>query len=187
MPIDYPPQILQLTDGATLKAATTATEGDLLQPHPNDAGRGEIWTAVDVSGTLHWLGREQVTPTNFDDDAVINVGRAQDIQLAARSSRRVLLVSLDGHWDQTSGTTVNNYFTMTLTYRGATLASFSTQSDQDDNQVRIAQAINTIVDYSLLDNEVDAARSRQLRLVYTETGNQSLSWAVGLAIREILE
>lgn len=47
--------IIKLASGASVPAAADYAEGQLLQPHPDDAG-GELFTCVDVGGTKHWMG-----------------------------------------------------------------------------------------------------------------------------------
>ena len=187
MPIDYPPQILKLADGQTLPAAnTTATEGDLIMPHPNDAGGGEIWTAIDVSGTLYWMGREQVVEMTTDNNSTITSSTRYIMQWAPRASRTAFLVSLDGHWDQLAGTTNNNYYVVTVEYMGATIASFSTQNGADDTWKRLAQSIAAVVNFASLDDDTDAAGSRALSFNFALVGGQTLKWGVGCVVREIL-
>lgn len=178
--------IIKLGSGAAVPAAADYAEGQLLQPHPDDAN-GSTYTCVDVGGTNYWLGVPSVVGTVIDEDGSINSTRRYMIQYAPRSSRKALASSLDGHWRQHEANSAANYFTLALMQKNVTLASFSTLNEDTGRWKRIAQTLDVVVDFTVLDDEVDAVGTEGFLFYFAEFGAQILGWGVGLEMREIME
>jgi len=179
------PQIVVLGSGESIPAASGFNEGDEIKRHFDDGGG--TFECGDVGGTKYWMGPEQVMPTFYDDDGTINTTRRNNIQYAPRASRKVYLISLDGHWQQRSATTGTNWFDLEIQLNLATITSFSTKDVAEDVWKRLNQAIGTVSDLSTMDDRADAIGTRAFVFYLFENGSQDMSWGIGLALREVLE
>ena len=178
--------IIKLASGANAPAASGYAEGTILQPHPDDAA-GESGVCVDVGGTKAWLSRMNYLNPDQDTDSTLGASRQVNVQVAPVLSRKMYLYKIEGWTNMTEATPASNYFTASISLMGATLASQSLQNQDVDKWVRLSLLIDSIVDMSALDNDVDAGLTRALRFKLTETGTQVISWAAGIAWKDIIE
>lgn len=162
---------------------TAIAVGDSLQDG-NNANR--IATLVTVGASNYWLGECEAAPL-FGRVVVMNSTTADSIKWLPRASRKAIVLRADGHWNQANATTGSNYFDFVVTFNGATLGSWSTKNDAKDTWLREAVTINTLVDFSALDNLADATSSKELAVTATETGAQSVTVSMCLVLREVFE
>jgi len=180
------PQVVVLDSGESVPAASGYNEGDELRPHPDDAG-GSSYTCVDVGGTKYWLGVPATASVSNDEDGSIVNTRRHPIPWEPIASRKGIMVGEEAHWNQLNATPATNYLDITIEYNTATLASFTTKDLAIDTWVRLSLAINTVIDFSAIDNQADAGGTDHLVIYYLENGAQNMRIGGGLLMREIYE
>ena len=141
--------------------------------------------AIDVGGTVYWLGAKQQVP--FESTGVTTVNPVQRCQWSPMASRKAVVVGYDGHYMQSETTTGTNYYTVSIKWKNATLATFSTQSASEDVQHRVTAAMGDVIDFADLDELADASGLQTLNIVLVESGTQILRFAISLVLREVLE
>ena len=141
--------------------------------------------AVDVGGTKYWLGGKQQVP--FESTGVATTNPIQRCQWSPTGSRKAVVVCYDGHYMQSETTTGTNYYTVSIKWKNATLATFSTQSASEDVQHRVTAAMGDVIDFADLDELADATGVQVLSIALVKSGTQILRFSIGLVLREVLE
>lgn len=163
-------------------SVVAVNEGDRISTIDSEA----VYQCVDVGGTKYWLGSEQQF-TIADYGQSITTTAVFRPGIAPLVSRKLLLTSGDGHFNQATATTGTNYYVWELLWGGAAIATFSTKDAAEDTSHRLQLTLNTILDFYDRDRESDATRSNLLKSVFTEHGGQILSAYISIGYREILE
>ena len=176
-----PASTFTLASGAAVPAASGYAEGQGI--YSVDAGG--VFYCVDVGGTKYWLGGKQQVP--FESTGVATTNPFQRCQWSPTGSRKAVVVCYDGHYMQSETTTGTNYYTVSIKWKNATLATFSTQSASEDVQHRVTAAMGDVIDFADLDELADATGVQVLSIALVKSGTQILRFSIGLVLREVLE